>query len=54
MKKTVFHVLTDCPILQKLSQKLREKLGNAFNDISTMLGANPEHTDKGCQSIQRQ
>ena len=37
-KETVVHVLVDCPQLRELRQKLREKIGNSFNNISSMLG----------------
>ena len=36
--ETVVHVLIDCPKLKDLRQKLRRKIGTAFNDISDMLG----------------
>jgi hypothetical protein len=37
-KETVVHVLVDCPRLKNLRQQLRWKIGEAFNDISAMLG----------------
>ena len=37
-KETVVHVLVDCPRLRELRQKLREKIGDNFNNLSTMLG----------------
>ena len=37
-KETVVHVLVDCPKLKSLRQQLRRKIGDAFNEISTMLG----------------
>jgi hypothetical protein len=37
-KETVVHVLVDCPRLKSLRQQLRRKIGEAFNEISTMLG----------------
>jgi hypothetical protein len=37
-KETVVHVLVDCPKLRDLRQKLRDKIGNNFNSISSMLG----------------
>jgi ribonuclease HI len=37
-KETVVHVLIDCPRLRELRQKLREKIENSFNNISSMLG----------------
>ena len=36
--ETVVHVLVDCPRLNGLRQTLRRKIGNAFNEISSMLG----------------
>jgi hypothetical protein len=40
-RETVVHVLVDCPHLQQLRQELRRKIGDAFNNISTMLGGKP-------------
>jgi hypothetical protein len=37
-KETVVHVLVDCPRLINLRQQLRRKIGEAFNEISAMLG----------------
>jgi ribonuclease HI len=37
-KETVVHVLVDCPRLREPRQKLRDKIGNSFNNISSMLG----------------
>jgi ribonuclease HI len=37
-KETVSHVLVDCPKLRELRQQLREKIGEKFNNISSMLG----------------
>jgi hypothetical protein len=37
-KETVVHVLVDCPRLTNLRRQLRWKIGEAFNDISAMLG----------------
>jgi ribonuclease HI len=36
--ETVAHVLIDCPKLKDLRQKLRRKIGTAFNNMSLMLG----------------
>jgi ribonuclease HI len=36
--ETVVHVLIDCPSLRDLRQKLRKRIGTAFNNISDMLG----------------
>jgi hypothetical protein len=36
--ETVVHVLIDCPKLKDLQQKLRKRVGTAFNNISDMLG----------------
>jgi hypothetical protein len=47
-KETVVHVLVDCPRLKSLRQQLRRKIGEAFNDISAMLGGKAElGKDKG-------
>jgi hypothetical protein len=40
-RETVVHVLVDCPKLQELRRQLRSKIGDAFNNISTMLGGKP-------------
>jgi hypothetical protein len=40
-RETVVHVLVDCPHLQELRKELRSKIGDAFNDVSTILGAKP-------------
>lgn len=37
-RESVNHVLLDCPELRHLRRKLREKVGDAFNNISTLLG----------------
>jgi hypothetical protein len=37
-KETVTHVLVDCPKLRELRQQLRKKVGEKFNNISSMLG----------------
>lgn len=34
----VVHVIVDYPRLRDLRQQLRNKIGNAFNNISSMLG----------------
>ena len=33
-RETAVHVLVDCPNLRELRQKLRNKIGNAFNNIT--------------------
>jgi len=38
--------LVDCPHLRELRQELRSKIGDAFNDISTMLGGKPHDAQK--------
>jgi hypothetical protein len=40
--ETVVHVLVDCPNLRELRQELRDKIGDAFNDISAILGGKPQ------------
>jgi ribonuclease HI len=37
-RESVSHVLLDCPELRALRRELREKVGEAFNSISTLLG----------------
>jgi hypothetical protein len=37
-KETVVHVLVDCSRLKSLRQLLRGKIGQAFNNVSAMLG----------------
>ena len=37
-KETVAHVILDCPKLRTPRQKLRKEVGEAFGDISAMLG----------------
>lgn len=39
-------MLVDCPHLRELRQELRNKIGNAFNDISIMLGGKPRDPQK--------
>ena len=34
----VVHVLVDCPRLRELRQKLREKIGDNFNNLLTIIG----------------
>ena len=48
-RETVVHVLVDCPNLRELRQKLRNKIGDAFNNIALMLGGRPSETQKGKQ-----
>jgi hypothetical protein len=38
----VVHVLVDCPELREIRQQLRDKIGDAFNDIAGMLGGKPQ------------
>jgi ribonuclease HI len=45
-RETVVHVLVDCPDLRELRKELRDKIGDAFNDISTMLGGKPQDARK--------
>jgi hypothetical protein len=42
------HVLVDCPTLRKLRQQLRNKIGDAFNNVSIMLGGKPQGKTNGC------
>ncbi|KAJ5624187.1 hypothetical protein N7510_000496 [Penicillium lagena] len=37
-RESVIHVLLDCPALRHLRRELQEKVGDAFNNISTLLG----------------
>ena len=37
-RESVIHVLLDCPALRHLRRELREKVGDAFRSISTLLG----------------
>ena len=37
-RESVIHVLLDCPALKHLHRELQEKVGDAFNSISTLLG----------------
>jgi hypothetical protein len=37
------HVLIDCPRLRQPRQKLREKIGDHFNNLSLMLGGKPRN-----------
>ena len=45
--ETVVHVLVDCPKLINIRQKLRKEIGDAFNDISIMLGGRGQGKQKG-------
>ena len=36
-RESVIHVILDCPALRHLRRELREKVGDAFNNISTLL-----------------
>ena len=36
--ETVVHVPVDCPLLREARQELREKVGDAFGSIATLLG----------------
>lgn len=37
-RESMIHVLLDCPALRHLRRELREKVRDAFNSISTLLG----------------
>lgn len=41
-KKTVTHVLVDCPKLRELRRELRMKVGDAFSNVSSLLGGSKE------------
>jgi hypothetical protein len=41
--ETVAHVLVDCPRLREARRQLRNKVGDAFNCIATMLGGRPRN-----------
>lgn len=41
-RETLKHVLWDCPDLRDLRQGLREKVGDAFNNVSSLLGGSQE------------
>jgi hypothetical protein len=45
--ETVVHVLVDCPKLINPRQKLRKEIGDAFNDISIMLGGRGQGKQEG-------
>jgi hypothetical protein len=42
----VIHVLIDCPRLSTLRQKLRKEVGEAFNNISLLLGGRDKQGPK--------
>jgi hypothetical protein len=53
-RETVVHVLIDCPRLSTLRQKLREEVGEAFNNITLMLGGRDKQGPKKSNgSVQR-
>ena len=37
-RETLKHVLWDCPLLRELRQELRRKVGDASNNVSSLLG----------------
>jgi hypothetical protein len=39
-RETVTHVLVDCPLLSEPRKELRQKIGDSFNSVATMLGGN--------------
>jgi hypothetical protein len=41
------HVLVDCPRLNTLRQKLRKDVGDAFNNVSLMLGGRGQSGQEG-------
>jgi ribonuclease HI len=46
-KETVVHVLVDCPRLSALRQKLRKEVGEAFTNVSFMLGGRAQPGQEG-------
>jgi hypothetical protein len=49
-RETVVHVLINCPRLSTLRQKLRKEVGEAFNNISLMLGGRDRQEPKKLDS----
>src|SRR5262249_4132685 len=49
-RETVTHILIDCPRLLTLRQKLRKEVGEAFNNISLMLGGRSRQEPKKLDS----
>ncbi|OGE46524.1 hypothetical protein PENARI_c208G11671 [Penicillium arizonense] len=41
-QETVTHVLVDCPNLREIRRELRREAGDAFNDVSSLLGGSTE------------
>jgi hypothetical protein len=41
-QETVTHVLVDCPRLVELRRKLRREVGDAFNNVSSLLGGSKQ------------
>jgi hypothetical protein len=41
-QETVTHVLVDCPTLKVLRRELRQKVGDAFNSVSSLLGGSKQ------------
>jgi ribonuclease HI len=41
-QETVTHVLVDCPILKDLRREMRQKVGDAFNSVSSLLGGSKQ------------
>ena len=37
-RESIIHVLLDCPLLRDLRRELREKVGDALNSMSVLLG----------------
>lgn len=37
-RETVIHVLVDCPLLSELWKELRQRIGDSFKSVATMLG----------------
>jgi hypothetical protein len=41
-QETVTHVLVDCPNLREIRRELRREAGDAFEDVSSLLGGSTE------------
>lgn len=47
--ETVVHVLVDCPLLRQLRWELRQKVGDAFRSIATLLGGRGNGQGQVCK-----
>ena len=52
-QETVTHVLVDCPELRELRRQLRNKVGDAFNSVSSLLGGSKEGERGNPDSVSR-